>query len=393
MTGGHITDRLLAPGRILAKRARHLSMQARRGWKRVAEWRGWYAARVRLARMQLRTPELRLPVHRLASELRACPACGSSSVRVLEPMVLSSPIEGNRVAFASGCPSCGLVFASPMPDQQTLDAFYSPDGHWGQDHRQPDEALVRQAQRALSGYRKVNQQRRTRHIILEALQPFVPVFDPPEGAAVLDYGCGDGKLLNGLQDAGWKTCGVEPSSDVAFLRHERVTALPSEPTFDLVVLHHVLEHVPRPLELLENLVATLRPGGVLFISVPRLDTLPEHRDFRYCINGRTHLVCFSETCLRELLRRAGVETIATLSSSELDAQLSEGRPLRLRLVARKTGARLAPARRPLHAAVRALREYRRRQAKGSRLEHYLPVRVRAYRAEREQRVPVAHRAA
>jgi SAM-dependent methyltransferase len=392
MNSDKVADRLLAPARIVAKRARHLSMHGRRRWKRVAEWRGWSAARTWASSIELPRPTLEWPVLRLEGEVRSCPACDSAAVRVLEPMPLSSGGGRMPVGFASGCTACGLVFASPMPDQETLDAFYSPEGHWGQDHRQRNEVLERRAQRALAGYRKDNQPRRARHVILEALEPFVPVFNPPPGAAVLDFGCGDGKLLNGLQEEGWRTFGIEPSSDVAFLRHERLESLPAEPTFDLVVLHHVLEHVPRPLDLITSLVAALRPGGVLFISVPRLDMLPEHGDFRYCINGRTHLVSFTEDCLRELLRRAGAAPVAALSSRELDVQLSEGRPLRLRMVARRTGAQLPPVARPLRAAMRAFGEYRRRQAKRSRLESWLPARVRAYRLMRELRIRVSDRA-
>jgi SAM-dependent methyltransferase len=392
MTSGKVTGRLLAPARIAAKRLRHLSMSGRRRWKRVADWRGWEAARTRIAAIEIPRPALEWPVLRLAHEVRSCPACDSTAVRVLEPMPLSSGGGRMPVGFASGCADCGLVFASPMPDQQTLDQFYSPEGHWGQDHQQRNEVLERRAQRALAGYRKENQPRRARHVILDALAPFVRVADPSPEAAALDYGCGDGKLLNGLQEEGWRTFGVEPSSDVAFLRHERVESLPAEPAFDLVVLHHVLEHVPRPLDLLASLVATLRPGGVLFISVPRLDMLPEHGDFRYCVNGRTHLVSFTEDCLRELLRRAGAEPLAALSSPELDAQLSEGRPLRLRMVARRTSADVPPAAQPLRAALRAFAEYRRRRAKESWLERRLPARIRAYRLARDLRIRVSDRA-
>jgi SAM-dependent methyltransferase len=364
-------------------------MYARRRMKPFAEWPGWRAARERRRTLMLHSLPLRLPLHRLKSEVRACPGCGSSSIRVLEPIQLDLPIDESRIGFASGCTSCGLVFANPLPRQETLDAFYSPDGHWGRDHRQSDPVLQRRAQRFFAGQRKVNQPRRARHVILDALQPFIPVSEPPAGAAVLDYGCGDGKLLNGLQEAGWRTYGVEPSSDVAFLRHERVEVLPLDPSFDLILLHHVLEHVPHPLDLLTRLVATLRPGGILFVSVPRLDTLPQHGDFRYCINGRTHLVCFSEVCLRELVGRAGAQPIAALSSGDLDAQLSEGRPLRLRLVARRTGERLPRASRPLRAALRALHEYRHYHSSGSWIERHLPVRVRAHRMDREHRLRVS----
>ena len=71
--------------------------------------------------------------------------------------------------------------------------------------------------------------------------------------------------------------------------------------------------------------------------------------------------------------------VATLSDTELDVQLSDGKPLRLRVVALKTGRLLPPAARPLDAARRALALYRRRNpAGGSWIESHLPVRARAY---------------
>ncbi len=148
---------------------------------------------------------------------------------------------------------------------------------------------------------------RRRDTLLQALQPHVNVLSRPAGARALDVGCGDGKFLNGLQDLGWDTYGIEPSSSVAFLRHHRLESPPQDGSFDLVVLHHVLEHVIEPLALLRAVSATLRDGGGLFVSVPRLDTLAQHGDFRYCINGRNHPLAFSETCLRGLLARAGFE--------------------------------------------------------------------------------------
>jgi hypothetical protein len=76
-----------------------------------------------------------------------------------------------------------------------------------------------------------------------------------------------------------------------------------------------------------------------------------------------------------------------LTSPDLDAQLSQGRPLRLRMVARKSGAIAPPARAPLQAAIRALREYRHRHphANGSRLVQFVPVRLRAHWMDWERR--------
>ena len=76
-----------------------------------------------------------------------------------------------------------------------------------------------------------------------------------------------------------------------------------------------------------------RPGGFCLVSVPRLDTLPEFKDHAYCLNPRNHVVAFTEACLRGLLERAGLATVAAFH--DLDEVFSKGRPIKLRLLAQK----------------------------------------------------------
>jgi SAM-dependent methyltransferase len=173
----------------------------------------------------------------------------------------------------------------------------------------------------------------------------------------LNFGCGDGKFLNRLQDRGWDTYGIEPSADVAFLRHRRLKSPPQDGSFDFIVLHHVLEHVRTPLELLKQLALTLREGGVMFLSTPRLDTLPHHRDLPYCIDGRWHILCFTERCLSGLLARAGVQVTARLELPELDRVQSDGKQVRLRIVATRTASPPPLPAAPLAPALAALRQY------------------------------------
>jgi len=73
--------------------------------------------------------------------------------------------------------------------------------------------------------------------------------------------------------------------------------------------------VTEPLDILRQIGATLREGGVLFVGVPRLDTLAQHGDFKYCLDGRRHLMCLSQTCLTGLLARAGFGVTTVLEGS------------------------------------------------------------------------------
>ena len=312
---------------------------------------------------------------RCDDEASACPGCGSRRLALLDVIHISRGTKGRRVSFLTGCEDCGLLFTNPIPTEEQLERYYADEGPY-RTHK-VEVAHARRLERKTRS-RETQRAPRARDLLLESLAPYVAVHEPPPGAKVLDFGCGDGKFLNWLQDRGWETYGIEPSTSVAFLRHRRLTSPPQDASIDLAILHHVLEHVPDPLGVLRQLAGALRDGGVLFISLPRLDTLPQHGNFRYCIDGRKHLICLSEACLTGLLARAGLATTARLDAQELDDALTEGQPLRLRLVATRTTVPLRLPRAPLVPAVTALSQYARaRGGLAARLHGMLPVRLRA----------------
>jgi SAM-dependent methyltransferase len=319
---------------------------------------------------------------RLNREVSSCPACESPRITLLDVLSIPKSPDGNRVAFLTGCHVCGLLFANPLPRQDELDRDYSPDGAWAARRAERMRSLEAAEARSLQSgkrRRKVAIPDRSRRLF-DALAPHVPVYEPPSGAKMLDFGCGDGKFLNRFQDLGWETYGIELSTSVAFFRHRRLTSPPQDATFEFAFLNHVLEHLSAPLALLSQLAHALREGGVLFVSVPRIDTLPVHGDLDYCISGRRHVTCFSEECLRGLLARAGFMTVARLDAQDLDEVFTDGKPLRLRLVAvRAANSEPLPLPSdPLAPALDALAGYiKGREDLAARVQRLLPVRVRA----------------
>jgi SAM-dependent methyltransferase len=322
---------------------------------------------------------------RFENEARACPACASSRITLLDVFKIPRDARGRRLAFLTGCHDCGLLFVNPLPSAEQLQQQYAVDGEWAATRK------ARATRPSLNG-----PSRDPREVLLEALTPYVPVHDPPPHAKVLDFGCGEGKFLDRLQDAGWDTYGIEPSTSGAFLRHRRLERPPQDGTFDFAILHHVLEHVTEPLEILRQLASSLRQGGILFVGVPRLDTLPKHRDFKYCLDGRHHLLCYSHTCLRSLLARAGLAANARLAGPELDA-LTKGQPLRLRVVATRTKNPPPLPAMPLAPAVEALTRHARAGPGGfaAWMRSRLPMRVRGALLDRavEKRARERKRAA
>lgn len=97
----------------------------------------------------------------------------------------------------------------------------------------------------------------------------------------LDIGCGVGWSLLVARDMGFETFGIEPMLPAAtyasntlgvnvagaFFSPELFPGI----SFDLIVMDQVLEHVPQPRAVLQDVVERLKPGGILFLGVPPID--------------------------------------------------------------------------------------------------------------------------
>jgi SAM-dependent methyltransferase len=100
---------------------------------------------------------------------------------------------------------------------------------------------------------------------------------PPRGK-LLDVGCGKGAFLAACSSLlpQWQLAGSELDDRC----RDSVLAIPGVRCFhsgplgtlpggyDVISLMHVLEHIPRPVEFLEQLSGKLVPGGLLFAQVP-----------------------------------------------------------------------------------------------------------------------------
>jgi len=99
----------------------------------------------------------------------------------------------------------------------------------------------------------------------------------PAGARVLDAGCGPGSWPYALRDdldiSGFDIKfppGPPPRSERVRVMRADLARLPLRPgTFDLVVCHYVLEHVTELAACCDELARVVRPGGQLYLSVPR----------------------------------------------------------------------------------------------------------------------------
>ena len=349
-----VRARLKRPQKIL----RNWSGDARRALRRNTRMAARVARPVTLMASGIHDAGRRVArtaFYHVPGEACVCPACGSQRLQMLDVLPLLRNIDGRRYGFVGGCEDCGLAFANPGHESAELESLYDEDGLW---------AASRSNTEAPSDPSSSSMAR-----LFSTIANDLNVLSPPTDSAVLDIGCGDGGLLNGLQRLGWHTYGIEPAIKIAFRRHTELTEVPASAQFRLIVLRHVLEHLRDPLDMLRRVERALLPGGYVFISVPNLDALPSHGDFRYCISDRPHISAFTRTCLVTLLARAGLDSVPLVKET------GASRTSTL-IFARKAPRTVAPEPRPLGAAAAVFTEFRRRR-RTSFFEAWTPVRLRA----------------
>ena len=73
--------------------------------------------------------------------------------------------------------------------------------------------------------------------------------------------------------------------------------------FDVVLCHHVIEHVDDPVGFIKGVNSIMKPNGVLVIGTPNFDSAMARRyGHRYrMLSDPTHISLFSDMSLRDLL--------------------------------------------------------------------------------------------
>lgn len=226
-----------------------------------------------------------------------CPLCGSETTRTL--FIARDRLLGRPESFpVVRCTSCGLVFLKPRPTAEALGAYY-PDDYYPLDEQpSPEaEAVARDLLRKVSAWTRAHE------------------IDRPR---ILDVGCGVGLFLHLADEAGMQVRGIELSgSAVSYARanygldvhHGTLEDAGIPPaSCDIVVMWHVLEHLPDPLAGLRQVAEILAPGGLLLAAVPNFGSYEARLFGRrwYSLDAPRHLTHFTPQTLNASVSRAGL---------------------------------------------------------------------------------------
>ncbi|MBP7211249.1 class I SAM-dependent methyltransferase [bacterium] len=127
---------------------------------------------------------------------------------------------------------------------------------------------------------------------------------------ILDIGCGLGYMLAGISDKHQKF-GLEVSK-FATSEAEKYAKIFNEPfedidlkenSFDIIISHHVIEHIDSPENFLTKIKKILKPNGILIISTPDFKSVCANlfNDKYRMLHDKTHTSLFSFDSLKLML--------------------------------------------------------------------------------------------
>ena len=230
-----------------------------------------------------------------------CNLCGASDIEVLS-------LRDRRGGYlrTTICRRCGLVWTNPRPPEDTVRQYYAHQyrlDHLGQ--ITPSLRLT-----ARSGIAALYRCR--------ALRPHLS-----RGDAILDVGAGGGELVYMLRRLGFDAQGIEPDTAwAAYARHAlgvpvqtafmQSVSFPA-PSFTVVTLYHVLEHLEDPAGAFAIVAGWIAARGLLLVEVPNVEATchAPRRRFHFA-----HLHSFNDATLCALGRRAGFEPVQTRTTPD-----------------------------------------------------------------------------
>jgi len=222
-----------------------------------------------------------------------CDLCGASNPR----WILDSPgLDGPLVE----CVKCGLRYVGRRASALTF----------GQDAAEQTASKLRAANMQ---FRNLRLEEEHRLALLNARWRLDLIRKVKPSGKLLEIGCARGDFLS-IAREWFDAKGVEPNPDlaahaVAFAPvHYDVIERTPWTGFDVVASFHVIEHVHSPRAYIAAAAERLKPGGLLALETPNIDSIP----FRV-LKSRwrqfipEHYFFFGPETIRKLLSEQGLE--------------------------------------------------------------------------------------
>lgn len=228
-----------------------------------------------------------------------CPICKSDERHLMHTGLTDTVFRcAPGIWIMIECEGCGSGYLDPRPTQETMHLAYQKY----YTHAVKSRAAIGTS---LLPWKRKWADREYRHLPR-----------PMPGARVLDVGCGNGSFLGLAKASGWQVFGCETDPAAAAAAREGgievrqggiETYAEMSESFDVITLSHVIEHLPKPMETLRQAYHLLRPGGMLWLETPNIQSYG-HANFGVNWRGLEpprHLALFNWDSLTNILKETG----------------------------------------------------------------------------------------
>lgn len=158
-------------------------------------------------------------------------------------------------------------------------------------------------------------------------------------SSLLDIGCGEGLFIKEVAPHVAKAVGLEPTKFYAEYASGtlgldvrqgliEMANFPPE-SFDVIAMFHVLEHLENPVAALSQLHSWLKPGGVVVIEVPNIQSpTARYRGMSWELITPEHRFHYTPSSLTRLLESGQYQVMRVLSRDFDQYRTSIGKNLR-----------------------------------------------------------------
>ncbi|MFO7885366.1 MAG: class I SAM-dependent methyltransferase [Desulfobacteraceae bacterium] len=209
-----------------------------------------------------------------------CPVCGATGLFSHQGRDLL--YDKNELYTYMKCTKCHAEYQHPMPDYKQISSFY-PDIYYQKTKTKKHSNIKKGVLNYKYNYSHI-QVPLLYKIIAPMISPFLYKSSIPfvKDCKGLDIGCGNGRFISSMNSLGWKFEGVEFSPVATDICHklglkvfqgELKDANFEDESFDIISARHLIEHIPNPADLFEEIGRVLKPKGYLIIRTPNSKAL------------------------------------------------------------------------------------------------------------------------
>jgi trans-aconitate methyltransferase len=258
-------------------------------------------------------------VHAELLEIVDCPFCGSASAEYVTGPICDGPSHHFKEPYRSlatrmsRCTKCNVLYQRERLKPEHLGRLYDEDSYL---------CYKSFAERGLI-IRKLAQ------LSASMLIKEVDRHRPKDNNVLVDFGCGNGSWLELFRacNVNWDLYGTEIGpGNVEHIKRLGFKGYCCDETniaeffppgsVGMIYMHHVIEHVPNPLETFRTLRGPLAPGGLIFGQTPdwRCWERQIFGDHWAQWHQPHHLTIFDKQTMAAHAREAGLEVVSLKSS-------------------------------------------------------------------------------